>query len=83
MSESEQDALAEFPPRGRGGGGDRRSSRGTGRGSYRRTSTKSTQSREVLISKACAYILRHGAEKEGLNMRRDGYVRVDDLVRFD
>lgn len=38
------------------------------------------ESREVQISKACSYILRHGAAKEGISMRRDGFVRVDDLV---
>lgn len=39
------------------------------------------ESREVQISKACSYILRHGVEKEGIKMRSDGYVKVDDLVR--
>ncbi|KAG8994622.1 hypothetical protein FRB93_001537 [Tulasnella sp. JGI-2019a] len=38
------------------------------------------ESREVQISKACSYILRHGAAKEGITIRRDGYVRVDDLL---
>ncbi|KAG8887557.1 hypothetical protein FRB98_009463 [Tulasnella sp. 332] len=38
------------------------------------------ESREVQISKACSYILRHGAAKESLVMRSDGYVRVDDLL---
>lgn len=38
------------------------------------------ESREVQISKACSYILRHGAAKESLVMRSDGYVRVDELV---
>lgn len=35
------------------------------------------------LSKTLAYLLRHGAEKEGLPMRRDGYVKVHDLVRSD
>jgi len=32
-------------------------------------------------SKTLSYILRHGASKEGLTLRPDGFVRVDDLVR--
>jgi len=35
---------------------------------------------EVRISKALSYILRHGAEKEGLRMRKDGYIKVSDLL---
>lgn len=35
---------------------------------------------DVRYSKTIAYLLRHGAEKEGLPMRRDGYVKVHDLV---
>lgn len=38
---------------------------------------------DVRLSKTLAYLLRHGAEKEGLPMRRDGYVKVHDLVRPD
>lgn len=36
---------------------------------------------DVRISKALSYILRHGAAKESLTMRPDGFVRVDELVR--
>lgn len=36
---------------------------------------------EVRNSKTLSYILRHGAAKEGLRMRKDGFVRVDELVR--
>lgn len=36
---------------------------------------------EVRISKTLSWVLRHGAKKEGLFMRPDGYVRVKDLVR--
>lgn len=39
-----------------------------------------SDSPEVRISKTLSYILRHGAEKEGLKIRSDGYVRVTDLV---
>lgn len=35
---------------------------------------------DVRISKALSYILRHGAAKESLTMRPDGFVRVDELV---
>jgi 2'-phosphotransferase len=35
---------------------------------------------EVRNSKTLSYILRHGAAKEGLAIRTDGYVRVTDLV---
>lgn len=31
-------------------------------------------------SKTLSYILRHGASKEGLKLRPDGFVRVEDLV---
>lgn len=39
-------------------------------------------SEDVLISKALSYTLRHGAQKEGIKIRQDGYVRVDELVSF-
>ncbi|GAA6053090.1 hypothetical protein JCM3770_000379 [Rhodotorula araucariae] len=32
-------------------------------------------------SKTLSYILRHGASKEGLTLRADGFVRVDDLMK--
>lgn len=35
---------------------------------------------DVRISKTLSYILRHGAAKESLTLRPDGFVRVDDLV---
>ncbi|ELU43407.1 RNA 2'-phosphotransferase, tpt1/kptA family domain-containing protein [Rhizoctonia solani AG-1 IA] len=36
---------------------------------------------EVRNSKTLSYILRHGAAKEQLTLRSDGYVRVPELVR--
>lgn len=36
---------------------------------------------EVRISKTLSWLLRHGAQGEGLPMRSDGYVKVVDLVR--
>ncbi|WRT69396.1 uncharacterized protein IL334_006380 [Kwoniella shivajii] len=35
---------------------------------------------DVRASKALAYILRHGAEKEGLHIRSDGYVKLDHVL---
>ena len=39
------------------------------------------QDPSVQLSKTLAYILRHGAEKEQLTMRSDGYIRVDAVLR--
>lgn len=38
------------------------------------------ESPEVRQSKALAYILRHGAEKEGIHIRSDGLVQLDHVV---
>ncbi|KZT37753.1 phosphotransferase KptA/Tpt1, partial [Sistotremastrum suecicum HHB10207 ss-3] len=35
----------------------------------------------VRASKTMSFLLRHGAQKEGLKMRKDGYVNVDDLLK--
>lgn len=35
---------------------------------------------DVELSKTLSYILRHGAQREGLSIRSDGYVKLDDLV---
>lgn len=35
----------------------------------------------VLLSKSMSSVLRHNAAKVGLQMRADGYARLDDLVR--
>lgn len=40
-----------------------------------------SDSPEVRLSKTVTWVLRHGAASEGLKMRKDGYIRVDDLVR--
>jgi len=58
-------------PRGEGRG------RGRGRGSGR---GRPEDSPEVALSKLLSYHLRHGAEKAGLAIRRDGYVRVNELL---
>ena len=36
---------------------------------------------EVRLSKTLSWVLRHGAKTEGLYMRKDCYVRVNELVR--
>ncbi|CDU22182.1 related to TPT1-tRNA 2`-phosphotransferase [Sporisorium scitamineum] len=38
------------------------------------------QSSEEQLSRALAYILRHGAEKEGLTIRSDGYIKLNDVL---
>lgn len=35
-----------------------------------------------MISRSISWLLQHGAESEGLPMRKDGYVPVKDLVSF-
>ena len=58
----------------RGGGGNR------GGGSAKLRGLPK-DSHDVRISKTLSWILRHGSQSEGLTMRQDGYVRVDELVR--
>ena len=53
----------------RGGG----SSRGKGSGN-------SSEPRDVQISKAMSWLLRHGAKGEGIKMDANGYINVSDLV---
>lgn len=36
----------------------------------------------IQLSKTLSYLLRHGANKSGLNMRADGFILVADLVYF-
>ncbi|CAG8525686.1 12842_t:CDS:2 [Racocetra fulgida] len=33
----------------------------------------------VKLSKSLSYVLRHHAKDEGLDIREDGYVKLDDL----
>lgn len=48
---------------------------GEGRGRRRKDDDPNTK-----ISKSLSYILRHGAESEGLKLRGDGYANVAELV---
>lgn len=43
---------------------------------------RSTQSRSVLISKACSRLLRHQAVNEGIPISTDGWVRLDHLLAW-
>ncbi len=52
---------------------------GPGRG-HGHGGKKADESRETTISKAMSFVLRHGAEKEGLKMDEAGYANVGDLV---
>ena len=42
--------------------------------------TQKQNKQEFLLSKSLSKILRHGAQKEGLEIRSDGFVKLDDLV---
>ena len=35
---------------------------------------------DVRLSKTITWLLRHGADSEGLEMRADGYVKVSEMV---
>ena len=59
--------------------------RGARRGRRGRADSKNDPSkngRKVIISKAMSFILRHGAQKEGLRLDERGYARVDELVHL-
>ena len=44
--------------------------------------SRAPQSRETNISKKISWILRHGAEKEGLKLDANGYASCSELVCF-
>ncbi|KGM92442.1 tRNA 2'-phosphotransferase [Paracoccidioides brasiliensis Pb18] len=55
----------------------------SGRGQDRgRGSGRSGPSREVTVSKALSYILRHAAEKEGVKIDSHGYANVADVLAW-
>lgn len=37
--------------------------------------------RDVMLSKKLSWLLRHGASKEGIPMRADGYINVEELLQ--
>ncbi|CAG8567471.1 5320_t:CDS:2, partial [Paraglomus brasilianum] len=40
------------------------------------------EDQNVRLSKFISYILRHGARKEGITIRSDGYARLDELMKL-
>ncbi|XP_056106212.1 tRNA 2'-phosphotransferase 1 [Rhinichthys klamathensis goyatoka] len=56
----------DYQPRGRRGRG--------GRGN------RNEESRDMRLSKSLTYVLRHGANKMGLEMNSDGFVLVEELL---
>ena len=55
-----------------------------GGGSYRgKGSGGGNVPRDVQVSKAMSWLLRHGAKQEGIKMDENGYVNVADLVCDD
>jgi len=40
----------------------------------------SKSNKDIDLSKSLSWILRHGAQKEGIPIGPDGYVRVSDLL---
>ena len=61
-------------------GGKKQGQRGRGGGGSAKLRGLPTDSPEVRMSKTLTWVLRHGSQAEGLAMRPDGYVRVDELV---
>ncbi|GAA6007828.1 hypothetical protein JCM10207_004889 [Rhodosporidiobolus poonsookiae] len=51
------------------------------RGPGRNARGRPTDDPDTRWSKTLSYILRHGAAKEGLKLREDGFVRVEDLMK--
>ncbi|KAI9849476.1 MAG: hypothetical protein M1837_004096 [Sclerophora amabilis] len=47
-----------------------------------RSQNKATQSREVTVSKMLSFLLRHGAQKEGIQLDEQGYANVADILSW-
>ena len=71
---SEMDALSVVD-QGKDGGKAKRGGK-SGRGG------RAPLTREVTVSKALSFILRHGAEKEGLALDAEGFANVEELVSY-
>lgn len=63
----------------RGGGAGRRG-RGGGGGGGGGRSARPPPTRDVQVSKKLSWLLRHGAEKEGLQLGPGGYVPLDQVI---
>ncbi|KAG9284402.1 hypothetical protein G9A89_023659 [Geosiphon pyriformis] len=50
--------------------------------SRRNEKQRKNEDPKIRLSKILAYILRHGAEKEGLHVRPDGFVSLDELLNL-
>jgi 2'-phosphotransferase len=37
---------------------------------------------DVKLSKALSWLLRHGAEKEGVKVNADGYAKMEDVLNY-
>ena len=64
----------------KGDSGDKLSLSGKGGGNPTRLRGMDTDSPGVRLSKTLSWILRHGALSEGILMRPDGFVKVEDIV---
>eukprot|EP01017_Pseudomicrothorax_dubius_P022755 TRINITY_DN2457_c0_g2_i2.p1 TRINITY_DN2457_c0_g2~~TRINITY_DN2457_c0_g2_i2.p1 ORF type:complete len:463 (-),score=123.38 TRINITY_DN2457_c0_g2_i2:110-1498(-) len=53
---------------------------GKGKGRGDRRGGRPDEKPEVKISKTLSYLLRHGALENGLSLRKDGYVPVDEIL---
>ncbi|MCJ1230446.1 hypothetical protein MMC12_007120 [Toensbergia leucococca] len=60
----------------------RRAGGGSSTSSSKGSTTRPLPSREVTISKAMSWVLRHGAEKEGLKLDENGYANVGELLSW-
>ena len=60
--------------------GDKLSLSGKGGGNHTRPRGMDKDSPDVRLSKTLSWILRHGALSEGILMRPDGFVKVEDIV---
>jgi 2'-phosphotransferase len=49
--------------------------------SRRGKGSRGPQDETVRVSKTLSYLLRHGAEKEGLEMGSDGNILLDDILK--
>jgi len=63
-----------------GNSGDKFSSSGKGGENHTRPRGMDKDSPGVRLSKTLSWILRHGALSEGMLMRPDGFVKVEDIV---